>query len=964
MTNKRKLLYAGLGLLFTGALLVSSALLFIFGANLTNLSGLKSQLKEDFPELYKTIVQSVLAMGKEDISAAESLGLPRLELNLSRKDVAHIQNLYRAFEGGDVEYYAQNNVWRKAEMTYGNRPYKIKVKVHGRQPSNHREGRHVSLAIRLRDGEQIGGAKRFSLIVRVRIGRTRQASLGMSRSMGLITQESYPVLVKINGWPEKIYYLEHRLDEGHMEARGHAPLVRFEHSFSPLQSPNKSLIIGGRRGEVDQGLDVKLKGALRDEGINELHHVHYLTRYRGLNGAILNRDSENITKYFDLSYVTRLQALRLIQGYVGHGWVAGNFYVFYNSANGKFYPAVTRDNVPSPLVFDEGSTPEQCLHTWALEWEGDGAQPLEFPLFDALSRNDLVRHSTYRLIYEIISSWPEYEIQIDKIVSREKALFSFGWLDPVLQKLMGNPKSELRRNISALKSYLEKSEPSSTITLYPDVLEIDIDPQSMSALKIETLRLSVLPGAKNRSTKLRVQVIEITPAGSQVIKSVEINARPVDGFLDISGAVSDLFLSTGLASDLGKETRTYKIIAKAVGAQDEPVFDRVGEAAISFKNTVTGASISLLDLEIIRKDRSTNSELDMLVAPRSKPESQYEALKIKFPEINMKMDLVRNTLTIYAGNYPILQDFISPAGTKLVLEKGVSLALGESVALHGTGGIEILGTSEKPVVIEAIDPSKPYGTIGILGGNKASSTIDYLIQSGGSERWIDGVYFSGGFSIHYNKTVTIRNSSFSNNSADDGLNIKNANNIVISNSVFKDNFADQVDLDYVTGVVASSRFINTLGGDQNGDGLDISGSHIIVLQTDFVGFRDKGLSVGEKSTVLVQSSSFENNLNAAAIKDLSRATFIETRFAKNTTDINVYQKKRIFGGGFAFIDRASFDSRLFGWALDKKSSLSVFDGTTLENHRYSDIDNDSIEEFLQKMSALIDESVLVTYDNQ
>ena len=56
------------------------------------------------------------------------------------------------------------------------------------------------------------------------------------------------------------------------------------------------------------------------------------------------------------------------------------------------------------------------------------------------------------------------------------------------------------------------------------------------------------------------------------------------------------------------------------------------------------------------------------------------------------------------------------------------------------------------------------------------------------------------------------------------------------------------------------QFLNTKGGDSNGDELDIGGSRVVVSSTTFNGFRDKGISVGESSKIFVYDSNLSGNL--------------------------------------------------------------------------------------------------------
>ena len=123
----------------------------------------------------------------------------------------------------------------------------------------------------------------------------------------------------------------------------------------------------------------------------------------------------------------------------------------------------------------------------------------------------------------------------------------------------------------------------------------------------------------------------------------------------------------------------------------------------------------------------------------------------------------------------------------------------------------------------------------------------------GSEQWLNGAYFLvDSLSITINRLLS-RIVLWRVILADD-VNLKYVPNVVIDKTLFKDNYADQIDLDYTNALISNVQFLNTKGGDSNGDGLDISGSRVIVSSTTFDGFRDKGISVGESSKIFVYDS--------------------------------------------------------------------------------------------------------------
>ena len=80
------------------------------------------------------------------------------------------------------------------------------------------------------------------------------------------------------------------------------------------------------------------------------------------------------------------------------------------------------------------------------------------------------------------------------------------------------------------------------------------------------------------------------------------------------------------------------------------------------------------------------------------------------------------------------------------------------------------------------------------------------------------------------------------------------------------------------------------------DGLDVSGSDIIISKVSMKNIRDKAISAGEKSRVLVQFGEFSNVGVGVASKDGSSVEISDTSILNYELSAGMsYQKKSIFG---------------------------------------------------------------------
>lgn len=257
---------------------------------------------------------------------------------------------------------------------------------------------------------------------------------------------------------------------------------------------------------------------------------------------------------------------------------------------------------------------------------------------------------------------------------------------------------------------------------------------------------------------------------------------------------------------------------------------------------------------------------------------------------------------VFKGTHVIKEDVhIDACNNTVIFEAGTRLKLDPGVNFSIDGTVEFNGTEGNEVVIEA-NSDEPFGSFVIIGCNE-NSTVDgkYLNVSGGSESTVNGRLFTGQFAI-YNSNVSLSNCGFTGSMADDGLNIKYSK-VTLDSCSFTLNMADQVDLDFCCAVVSNCVFAPS-DIDDNGDGLDLSGSYASISNSSFTGFLDKGLSLGEKSRVLVTECDFKSNLAAVAIKDQTNVIAWNNSFDANQLDFTSYIKKSFFQDPFLSIDDA------------------------------------------------------------
>ena len=352
----------------------------------------------------------------------EAANLPLVRLHLSGADMAHFERLYTLLEGPprNPQRYRQENTWRRAQLGYGDRLYDIRVKSHGRDPDYHSERlagwryRFLSLTVRLEAGERILGLNRFKLIVNGAIPDAASI-MGMARHVGAFVQDHHPVRVRINNWPEHLFYISNILDHRYLESIGFGPGRRLAYDYPDTGRPeglaipdneptDHSLIYtDGQPLQFEPAaFRRRFELALAQMEIPESDWEPLFERYASFNAALSGSAGTDTdpTEFLDPGYMQRYETARYVLGMNGHGSIFGNLRVLLNTANGKFYPAFHRDNQMAALDLSGGRIPEHQINNLGAAF----TNPDALPLFRYAATSDRLRQRVYRAIYRFIES--------------------------------------------------------------------------------------------------------------------------------------------------------------------------------------------------------------------------------------------------------------------------------------------------------------------------------------------------------------------------------------------------------------------------------------------------------------------------------------------------------------------------------------------------------------------------------
>ena len=254
---------------------------------------------------------------------------------------------------------------------------------------------------------------------------------------------------------------------------------------------------------------------------------------------------------------------------------------------------------------------------------------------------------------------------------------------------------------------------------------------------------------------------------------------------------------------------------------------------------------------------------------------------------------------IFVGEVRLEESMAFPEGVAVVFEPGLRLRIAADATVVIRGDLTSLGTAEKPIRIEPIDPAHPFGSLAVLGRSHAPVEVrfEHSTLSGGREGDYRGVHFLGSFSI-YDGNLTLRHGQILDSAGEDGLNVK-FGSVLIEDSVFRNTAGDSLDLDFCHGILRRNRIQAS-----QADGFDFSGSSIVMEDNQFADLADKGVSIGENSVVVARGNTVERSITGFAVKDLSLADLERNLFDGLEVGVAIYQKKEVFGSGVARFDPA------------------------------------------------------------
>ena len=274
------------------------------------------------------------------------------------------------------------------------------------------------------------------------------------------------------------------------------------------------------------------------------------------------------------------------------------------------------------------------------------------------------------------------------------------------------------------------------------------------------------------------------------------------------------------------------------------------------------------------------------------------------------------------GAWSVDTPVILPAG--LHLDAGTTLAFAPGAYLIVQGPLDIAGTPSQPVVLWAQNPARPWKGMYVMAAERPSRWQHVEVRDTAALE--DGYLILTGAVTFHHSDVTMTDVVFAGTTAEDALNIVHGQ-IDLERITLRQARSDAFDCDFCEGRIVHATF-----ADIGGDGLDVSGTKAVIETIEANNVRDKAVSVGEDSELVVIRDLVANDVGTAvASKDRSR-TVVEGAVVRTArfAGLMSYVKKPAFGPAQLEATSVVFGEDVAQPALAQLGSMMVLNGTRIQ----------------------------------
>jgi hypothetical protein len=288
----------------------------------------------------------------------------------------------------------------------------------------------------------------------------------------------------------------------------------------------------------------------------------------------------------------------------------------------------------------------------------------------------------------------------------------------------------------------------------------------------------------------------------------------------------------------------------------------------------------------------------------------------RLPE-GVRADAAAGTVHFGPGVVRLAAPLSLPRGWSTRFEPGTELRLAPDVVVELRGALAMPGRPDAPIRVVP-DGDAPWGAFAVLGerGAPVSVELAHVTFRGGAGSNAGSVRCTGSVALYFTELV-MDHVTVEHNVSEDAINPK-FSRVRAKDCLYRDGASDAVDYDFCEGSDVRTRIERF-----KNDGLDTSGSRLVVEDLVVEDVGDKGLSIGEASRPEIRGVTVIGPHTGVAVKDKSDAHLSDVVIVRADTALALYVKKPGFGPSRAhFEDLVVLDTPAFA-VIDQGCELEL-----------------------------------------
>ncbi|MBT7955206.1 MAG: hypothetical protein HN731_08445 [Rhodospirillaceae bacterium] len=717
----------------------------------------------------------------------------------------------------------------------------------------HRQSKKPSLRIKLKKKWPINMQRHINLVVpedRPMIGNYYGEIL--AAKFGILTHKTEFVRLFINGEPKGVYHWRTRADESLLIANKRISGLLYvgNHLQTPWQA-SQFRVVGDKK--------VLKKINPIKEMVKAIHSPQNVKRYQKLWG-VLSKD-----KY--AAWV----AINHLVGSI-HTDYRHNNLLYFDPSKGLLEPVVS-----DMLGHGARLYPLYKYRLWQ-EFKPDPQVPMNelmYPLLDVALRDPKFYHLRNNILYKAITGLGSSSQQIrdlKKIFSKiDRAVFADLYKMSVQNTFVGDypipySNTQYEESKNHVFEWIKKREKFLLNKLLAGHVNISVQKEAIDGMIYFLVEIDGHSSAKFDPAKLKKKVYSDRNLSGTATNLEKSNILLYPGIREYVG--SDWNLHTyGDGRHLVPGPQRYLF---AVVGDDAAQISRLLKGA--FRHSLSGKNISVDVRQVSKLSRSGYAETKSGIHAWQMDQQPVAQIKLG------------------PGIVKLTKDLLVLPGQSLAIIAGTKIRLGKGVSILSWGPVNIMGQPDKKVTFKRLDPDNAWGGLALQGSGASGSSLSYVTFEGGSKPDHPKINYSGMVSVHGSDNVSITNSYFADNVlSDDTLHIVNGH-VTLKDLAFKNCFGDCIDFDYASGNLDGLKI-----SDAGNDGLDFMNSEFKVTDFDIDNTNDKGISVGESSTLKIAQGKIKKTNIGIAIKDASRLNADGLKIYENEIAVDLYVKHKLYG---------------------------------------------------------------------